>query len=148
MTYNFASLNNSVGLTYDERRTTCSTVAQASLPNGQSCNIVYRFTPKTEWIKSEVVVNPVIKNMSNQIATGSAMQLNVYSRIPTDKPTGSYLKSCSEIIWLNGVFSATCPNSLGKSTNSKLEYFKACNRKVVNTEVTTKDGTLVCVDPL
>lgn len=77
------------------------------------------------------------------------MDLNVYSRIPSDKPTRSYSKGCKNIIWLNGVLSAIYSNTSGKDIRSSLEYFKSCSRKNGNnSEVDNKNSLLTCVNLL
>lgn len=147
--FNFKQLNGADHIIYDEKRTTCKTSGALTLKSNEACNLAYRLTPISEGEISTIKVNPSVSNASGKSAHGAGMDLNVYSRIPSDKPTGSYSKSCKNIIWLNGVLSASYSNTSDKEISSKLEYFKNCSRKNGNnSEVDNKDGLLTCVNPL
>lgn len=149
LTFNFQPLNSSNNIIYDEKRTTCKTSGAHILKANESCHVAYRFTPSKEGQMATLKVSPSVSTTSGGSAHGAGMDLNVYSRIPSDKPTGSYSKSCKNIIWLNGVLSASCSNTSGKEISSKLEYFKNCSRKNGNnSEVDNKDGLLTCANPL
>lgn len=129
----------------DKRYTTCALNGSTSLNAGESCRVAYRFDPSNEGQNFSFNVSADIVTSKGVDAKGSTMYIPVYSRIPTDKPKGDYLNKCEKITWLEGNLSAVCGF---KKPRSSLLYFKQCKRNPIPTDVTVKDGMLVCVSPL
>lgn len=85
--FNFQPLNGTDNIIYDEKRTTCKTGVAHILKANESCHVAYRFTPIKEGQVTTIKVNPSVSTASGKSAHGAGMDLNVYSRIPSDKPT-------------------------------------------------------------
>lgn len=129
----------------DKRYTTCELNGATSLIAGQSCKIAYKFTPDTEGLNYSFNASAEVLTSNGTEVKGNTMYFPVYSRVPTDKPKGDYLSKCTNITWLEGNLSAVCGF---KKPRSSLLYFKQCKRNPIPTDVTVKDGMLVCVSPL
>lgn len=129
----------------DKRYTTCVLNGSTSLNAGESCKVAYRFDPSSEGMKLSFNISANVVTSKGVDAKGSTMYIPVYSRVPIDKPKGDYLAKCTNITWIEGNLSGLCGY---KKPRSSLLYFKQCNRNPIPTDVTVKDGVLVCVSPL